>query len=302
MALAGKPHSAIPRVRQNPPRGSGNVREFRPINREQNPNEKYDNEASNVPTVSREAFIQEFAQNYTPSHVTFIGPTQRGKTTLCFELLHAVLAAHPKWRVCTLHGKIKGRDKTIDEWAKKSNYRVVKSYPPGVAIRPKNWKRNTRGVILRPLRKEESAREEERVLKQEFTKAIRKNYHSTGAKKDKIVITLVDERAQADKDLKMGPELDAPLQRGLPDNPEWNNIQRGKWVSYHCFDAPAHIFIFKSDDSSNNERYAELGCADPKVIERVLENLKTEVVPTGGTISQALYIRRSDRYMCIVDT
>jgi hypothetical protein len=264
--------------------------------------EETDREAQSVPVVSREVFIEDFAEHYTPSHVTFIGPTQRGKTTLCFQLLHAVLARHPKWRATTLHGKIRGRDHTIEEWAKKSNYRVIRSYPPGFTLRPKHWKRNVKGYIVRPLRKEESAREEERILREEFQKTVRANYHSTGSKRDKIVITLVDERAQADKDLKMTADLDAPLQRGLPDNPEWNNIQRGKWVSYHCFDAPEHIFIFKSDDSSNNERYAELGCADPVVIEQCLRNLKTEKVKTGGTISQALYIRRSDRYMCIVDT
>ena len=268
----------------------------------QDPRKKIDKEAASVPVVDRQQFISEFAGSYTPAHVTFIGPTQRGKTTLCFELLHAVMARHPKWKVTTLHGKIKGRDHTIEEWAKKSNYRVVRSWPPGWTMRPKHMKRNVRGYILRPLKKEESAREEERILKEEFGKAIRANYHSTGAKRDRIVITLVDERAQADKDLKMSTDLDAPLQRGLPDNPEWNNIQRGKWVSYHCFDAPEHIFIFKSDDASNNERYAELGCADPGVIEQVLKDLRTEKVKTGGTISQALYIRRSDRYMCIVDT
>lgn len=261
-----------------------------------------DSEADQIPVVSREQFVDEFAENYTPSHVTLIGPTQRGKTTLCFQMLDAVLRRHPKWKVMTLHGKIKGRDHTIEDWAKKSNYRVVKSWPPSPAIRPKRWKRNVRGYVIRPLKKEESARDEERILKEEFQKTIRSNYNSTGAKRDRVRITLVDERAQADKDLKMSTDLDAPLQRGLPDNPEWNNIQRGKWVSYHCFDAPEHILIFKSDDSSNAERYAELGCADPAVVEKAQKRLTTKKVKTGGTISQALYIRRSDRYMCIVDT
>jgi hypothetical protein len=270
--------------------------------REGSRNSGYDAEADQIPVVDRKTFVAEFGEKYTPAHVTFIGPTQRGKTTLCFQLLHAVLTRHKKWKVRVLHGKIKGRDHTISDWAKKSNYRVVRSWPPTPTPRPKHWKRNVKGYIVRPLRKEESAKEEERILREEFQKTIRSGYHSTGAKRDKIVITLVDERAQADKDLRMSAELDAPLQRGLPDNPEWNNIQRGKWVSYHCFDAPEHIFIFKSDDSSNNERYAELGCADPQVVERVLSELKTKKVKTGGTISQALYIRRSDRHMCIVDT
>ena len=261
--------------------------------------EEYDTEAEQVPVVPRDKFVSDFAENYTPSHLTMIGPTQRGKTTLCFQLLHAVLRKNPKWRVIVLHGKIKGRDHTMEEWAKKSNYRVIRRYPPGATARPKHWPRNVRGYILRPLRKDDiTAKEEEKILTEEYSKALRKNYHSTR----NVKITLVDERAQADKDLRLTAQLDAPLQRGLPHNPEWNNIQRGKWCSYHCYDAPEHIFLFFDDDSSNTDRYAEFGVGDPQVIKRILRNLKMKKVKTGGTISQCLYMRRSDRYMCIVDT
>lgn len=256
-------------------------------------------ERAEVGVVPRDVFVEQFGESYTPSHVTFIGPTQRGKTTLCFQLLQAVIRKNPKWKVVVLHGKIKGRDHTIEEWSKKSNYRIVTEWPPGMTPRPAHWKHNVNGYILRPLKKDDiSAKEEEALLQDQFSKALRDNYHATKG----VRITVVDERAQADKDLRLSKQLDAPLQRGLPHNPEWNSIQRGKWVSYHCYDAPEHIFIYKSDDSSNVERYAELGCVDPKSIEPVLRDLKTKKVKTGGTISQCLYIRRSDRYMCIVDT
>lgn len=259
-----------------------------------------DSAVDDVRIVPRKTFVEDFGENYTPSHVTFIGPTQRGKTTLCFELLHEVLARNPKWRVVILHGKVKGRDHTIGDWAKKSNYRIVKSYPPGPALRPKHWKRNIKGHVLRPLprKSDMSAREEERLLQDRFKEGISKNYHETR----NVKITVVDERAQADKDLKLAQELDAPLQRGLPHNPEWNLIQRGKWVSYHCFDAPEHMFIYLDDDKSNRDRYSEFGCADPDVIYELVTKLKGKKVKTGGTISQCLYMRRSDRYMCIVDT
>jgi hypothetical protein len=261
--------------------------------------EEFDDAAANVPIVGREQFVKDFARKYTPAHVTLIGPTQRGKTTLCFQLLHAVLARNPKWKATILHGKIKGRDHTMDEWAKKSNYRIVRSYPPGATLRPKHWKRNVKGYIVRPLKKDDiTAREEEKLLKEEYSKALRSNYHSTR----NVKITVVDERAQADKDLRLTDQLDAPLQRGLPHNPEWNNIQRGAWCSYHCYDAPEHIFLFHDDDDSNNDRYAEFGIGDPQVIKRILRDLKMKKVKTGGTISQCLYMRRSDRYMCIVDT
>jgi hypothetical protein len=269
------------------------------IVRESNRGEEFDQEAEQVRVVPREQFVQDFAEKYTPSHVTMIGPTQRGKTTLCFQLLQAVLRRNPKWKVMVLHGKIKGRDGTIAEWAKKDNYRIVRQWPPSPTARPKHWKRNTPGYILRPLKNEDiSAKEETKILQTEFAKGIRKNYHSTRG----VKITLVDERAQADKDLRLTEDLDAPLQRGLPHNPEWNNIQRGAWVSYHCYDAPEHMFIYHDDHESNRKRYSEFGCADPEVIFRLVSKLETKKVKTGGTISQCLYMRRSDRYMCIVDT
>jgi hypothetical protein len=258
-------------------------------------------DSSHVKVMSRDEFTQMFADTYTPSHLTMIGPTQRGKTTLCFALLQAVLARHKKdhWKVVFLHGKIKKRDHVMKDSAKAGNYRIIKSWPPGMTARPKHWRRNVNGYILRPLGNDKlSAFEEEKLLKQEFGKSIRTVYHSTRA----VTITVVDERAQADKDLKLGKDLDAPLQRGLPHNPEWNNIQRGAWCSYHCYDAPEHIFLFVDDDDSNIDRYAEFGVGDPRVIKKVMAGLKLKKVETGGTISQCLYMRRSDRFMCIVDT
>jgi hypothetical protein len=269
--------------------------------RETDSRAEFDNEAEQVPVVERQAFVQRFAKEYTPSHLTMIGPTQRGKTTLCFQLLGAIHKAHPNMSVVVLHGKIKGRDPTMEEWAKKNNYRIIRQYPPSPSARPKHWKRNVNGYILRPLKKGDiPASEEEKQLKTEYAKALRANYHFTHKKKVKI--TLVDERAQADKDLRLTDQLDAPLQRGLPHNPEWNNIQRGAWVSYHCYDAPEHMFIYHDDHESNRKRYSEFGCADPEVIFRLVSKLKTKKSKTGGTISQCLYMRRSDRYMCIVDT
>jgi hypothetical protein len=260
----------------------------------------YDAEVDQVPVVDRQTFVKEFAKDYTPSHVTLIGPTQRGKTTLCFQLLKAIMALHPDWKVVVLHGKIKGRDHTMEKAAKENRYRIITRYPPGPTLRPSKMKRRVRGYILRPLKKDDvSAAEEEKMLKTEYAKALRSNYHYTGKK---VKITLVDERAQADKDLRLTDQLDAPLQRGLPHNPEWNNIQRGAWVSYHCYDAPEHMFIYHDDHESNRKRYSEFGCADPEVIFRLVSKLETKKVKTGGTISQCLYMRRSDRYMCIVDT
>src|SRR6266851_3411858 len=132
-------------------------------------NSEHDNEAEQIRVIDRKTFVEQFAEKYTPSHVTMIGPTQRGKTTLCFQLLHAVLRRNPKWKAVVLHGKIKGRDHTMEDWAKKSNYRIVRRYPPGPTLRPSKMRHRVNGYILRPLKKDDiSASEEEKLLKTEY--------------------------------------------------------------------------------------------------------------------------------------
>jgi hypothetical protein len=253
---------------------------------------------THIDVVPRKDFVREFGDDYGDGqHVTMIGPTQRGKSTLSGQLQHRV--ASPDRQVVVLHGKILHRDPVIPRLAERNGYRVIHEWPPTrIHRRPvQHSRRKVNGYILVPLQQASDARTENELLRSEFSKAIQANYQNTKKK----TITVVDERAQAEKDLKLQNELDGPLQRGAPDNAEWNHIQRGAWVSYHCYDAPAHMFIFHDDHLANRKRYSEFGCADPDEILYLTEQLDTREVKSGGTISQCLYMRRSDRYMCIVD-
>jgi hypothetical protein len=89
--------------------------------------------------------------------------------------------------------------------------------------------------------------------------------------------------------------------RGGPDNAVWNEAQRGRYLSYHTYSAPEHIFVFYDDDADNRKRYAEFGCADPDEIFWITSNLRTQRSKDGRTISQCLYIRRGGG-MYVVDT
>lgn len=259
-------------------------------------------ESTRIPTLSRRDFRREFKRTYGMGHVTFIGPTGRGKSKLSGELQHDIVS--PDRQAIYLHGKVHGRDLVVPKLAAQNNYRIIHEWPPPASLRPSRWRRNVNGWILVPLEKPgKSSDEEDAKLKREFRKAINTGYTNTSDKKQ--YITIVDERAQAEEDLKLKTDLDGPLQRGLPHNPEWNHIQRGRWVSYHCYDAPSDMFIFFDDDIENRKRYSEFACGDPDEVKHITSNLKTkEIRRRGGTsiISQCLYMRRGDRFMCIVDT
>ena len=89
--------------------------------------------------------------------------------------------------------------------------------------------------------------------------------------------------------------------RGGPDNAEWNEAQRGRYLSYHTYGAAEHMYIFYDDDADTRARYGDFGCADPDEIVHIISNLETRRSRDGRTISQCLYLRRGGG-MYVVDT
>ena len=250
-----------------------------------------------IEVISRKDFTREFGREYgSGQHVTALGPTGKGKTVLSKQLLKATIG--PKRKALVLHGKIKNKDHVVQEMEKDLNMRTVAKWPPD-----REWgDRKRNGFILVPLTHAAgSVEEENQILATEFRKGIHDNYANT--KSD--TITLVDESHQAQETLGLKKDLEGPLMRGAPHNAEWNNVQRGRYVSYHCYDAPEHLFVFYDPDQSNRQRYSEIGGVDPHYLMAITEGLKTYTVKRGktgkATISECLYIRRSGPQLMIVD-
>jgi hypothetical protein len=254
--------------------------------------------ARQVPVVSRDEFIAWFCENYHVSQrLTMIGPSGRGKTKLCFQLLKVVTSEKPKGvKAVVLIGKIKKRDRTVLEAAKSLDMIVVHEWPPSPRAKFRGDRR--RGWILVPLAKPklDTAKQENQVLHDEFGKAVHSNYHTSPAKPR---ITVVDESHQAQNELRLKEDIEAPLMRGRPDNAVWSLIQRGRHVSYHCYEAE-HIFVFYDSDDNNQERYSEIGDVDKKEIVAITSKLETREIASGEIISQCLYMNRTG-YMCIID-
>lgn len=251
-----------------------------------------------VEVIPRRDFIREFGADYRSAssvpHVSFFGPTGRGKSTLCFQLLGSVVS--PDLQVISLHGKIKGRDPVIARAAKRYNLRIVPELPSANRQRY-DRRREYNGYIIVPLEHPLPPSEEKALLTKAFRDAIAQNYQTT----KRHTITHVNEAHQVQADLKLKADIESPLMRGGPDNAVWSEAQRGSYLSYHTYNAPEHLFIFNDPDRDNRRRYSDFGCADPDVIEYLTNNLRTERSRDGRTISQCLYIRRSGG-MYVVDT
>lgn len=229
--------------------------------------------------------------------MTFLGPSGRGKTRLAGQLLLSVRSKHPEITAVTLHGKIRGRDSTIEKLSESSGYPLVEHWPPR-GIRAKYKTRKYRGAILRPLgRPLDSVKEENEVLTREYRKAIHRGYQ---APRKKPVILVADEAHQAHNDLRLMQDCEGPLMRGRPVCSMWSLVQRGRFVSYHVYDQAEHVFIFYDPDRDNQRRYSEIGDVDAKELVDFTRQLKTTTVSDGSTISEALYFRRSGNQLVIV--
>src|SRR5258706_511568 len=93
---------------------------------------------------------QEFLENrwdYKPGdHVTFIAPTQNGKTTFIFKLLENTKELENP----TIMLVMKPRDKVVSEGIKKLGYKRIKHYPPTKSIADYVYKEKPKGYALWP--------------------------------------------------------------------------------------------------------------------------------------------------------
>ena len=254
-----------------------------------------------VTVIPRQTFLREFAHDYgNGQHVTAIGPTQRGKTTLALEMLGRVVS--PQRKTLVLAGKPAGRDRTMAEAGDKLGLRYTAEWPPDdAAIIGKNRARKN-GYILRPLTKPSTdPGADESRLREEFKRGMTGAYASQKPLGRPCVL-FVDEAQLVQNDLNLKAEYEAPLTRGAPDVAVWSLIQRGRYISYHAYNAPEHLILFYDPDISNVKRYAELiGGVDPAFIARIVTQLKLYRVRSGGTISEALYIKRSGPQLAVID-
>lgn len=240
--------------------------------------------------VSRAEFLYDVWDYHAGQHVTFVGPTQRGKTTFCFQLLK--VTANPNMKAIVLVAK--PADPTINKWIPRLNMRVVDTWPPGYS--PKD--RHNDGWILKPHHTLTNVDRDNANLHDNFKPAM---YSAYATKISKPKIVLFDEAHHVQNELALKKEYEMILMRGAPRCAAWSNLQRGRFSSYLTYDSPEHMFIFYDPDRANQQRYSEFGGVDAQTMIRLSEQLKTYRVSSGGTISEALYIKRAGPELYIVD-
>jgi hypothetical protein len=232
-----------------------------------------------VEHFGRAEFIRE-RWGYRPGeHVTFLGPTTCGKTTLAYELME--VTARPQLPAVVL--VMKPRDKVVARMSQRNHYRIVRTWPPMPSI----WQpRKPPGWVLWPRHEFDPDLDDPRLYA-EFRRGILQSYK----KGNRIIFG--DEVYGLTTELQLTRELIAIWSRGSAMGCGlWSASQRPAMIPLWAYSQAHHLFLWHDPDRRARIRYSEIGGVDPGLVQDIVMGLDSY---------QALYIRRRGRAMCVVE-
>ena len=219
-------------------------------------------------------FLEDF-EWYQGEHLTCIGPTKSGKTTLIRELMKNASRkrTHP-WQVLVA---TKRKDEVLDKFKPDGFIRIPSWSVSDAEVMPK--------VMLAPPLK--SAREKEKQA-DEIQRALTSIYNQGGW------LVYMDELKHLSKYLSLDPEIELLLHQGRSAGISVvGSVQRPRHVPLMAYDQADHLFLWRSRDRNIEKRLDELGGqVDMGLIEHGVRNLKSRhhflyVHPDSGTIQES---------------
>lgn len=229
--------------------------------------------AEPVEVLSREEFFNDYWHYNAGEHVTFIGPTGSGKTTLAYQLLDVTATENLPAVILVM----KPKDTTVVEWTKKLGFKKTESWPP-VLRRGIDLKKR-RGFVFWPKQNLKGIHQNTQMLQREFSGALEDCY-SRGN-----FIIFADEVAGLENELKLSKELVAIWMRGRSLGCGlWAASQRPRDISLHAYAQAEHLFLFYDPDLNDRKRFAEIGGVNPLTVEQSVVDLRPH---------EFLYIGRS---------
>lgn len=231
--------------------------------------------------------------NYKPGeHVTFGGPTQRGKTTLAFDLLE--YTATPELPAYVAVSK--PNDPTTAREGKRLEYRRVSEWPPTPTVREAILREHPAGYLIWP---KFGDMDKDVVECAKVTRALLAERYAAGAKgkKHSQCILVADDTMVKAKILGLDREMTTILAMG-------GAMGLGLWVFVQkptdsgrtplwAYGQSEHVFLVNDPDQRARKRYAEIGGVDGNQVAEITQTLKPY---------QFLYIERTHGYTCVVDS
>lgn len=227
-----------------------------------------------VQTLSWSEFLDTF-EWYQGEHLTLIGPTKSGKTTLARELLKRArrLGTHP-YQIITA---TKRRDEILDTFKPEGFIKMPQWQVHDAEVYPKV-------MLAPPLRSASQKHKQAEALREGLTSI----YQQGGW------LVLLDELKHIAGYLKLEPEVELLLHQGRSAGiTVVSAVQRPRHVPLMAYDQADHIFMWESRDSNIRKRLAEIGGkVDPDLIEHGLSQLPSRhsflyINPANGEVMQS---------------
>lgn len=191
-------------------------------------------------------------------HVSLIGPTGTGKTTLGIQLL-------PLRRYVAAIGT-KPKDPTFDSLERDAGFRLVdprrrgalphlpdRGVPPRVLVWPRS----------RTLDRA-AKRDQRRIIHDALNRA-----YSAGG-----WTLFADELSYLSRTLSLAPELVDIWQQGRSNSVSLIGCtQRPRWVPLDCYSAATHLFLWRTNDSQDIARLSGLNGADTRAVRAIVPDL-----------------------------
>lgn len=229
-------------------------------------------------------------------HVSFIEPTQQGKTWLLYQLLEKTIARYPELRTVTMCPK--PRDPSTSVWAEALRLREIPEWPPPSRL---PWQEKPAGYALWPrhllgVPKAQNRAHLAGILRKCLSEQYAKGDSITVADDVYIAAVMLDLNMDLEEFWTAGGGMNASLWSA---NQKPSGTVGGGSVSSFSYNAPTHLFLGHDPDERNQKRFSEIGGVDPKLVASVVRNLKIHQV-NGKNVSEKLYIHKGGPYMCTV--
>lgn len=235
---------------------------------------------------------QEFASerfDYKPGqHVVFIGPTQKGKTSLGFTLLEYVATPQLPAYVAVS----KPRDPVTEREGKRLGFRRTAEWPASPRVRDL-WEDKPSGYLVWP----RLGNMDSDLQHASRTTANLIGDIYSGGRVGKKAILVLDDTVIKSKVLNLDREMVTVLtMSGAMGVGGWFFVQKptdaGKTALW-SYSQSEHVFIGNDPDRKNRERLSEIGGFSTAELSEITRTLRPY---------QYLYVERTHNYMCIVDS
>lgn len=204
-----------------------------------------------VPEVTWQDFLDSFAWKQG-EHVTMIGPTGQGKTTLVRKLL-------PMRDYVIVFGT-KAKDSELDKFVKEDGFQKFRTFAPHSDATPR--------YLFQP-QPRGSLDDFRHMQRQEFDKALTYLFKNPGW------ALYLDEVAYLSRNLKLGESLSMLWLQGRSNHTSMVcSTQKPFHIPMEAYDQATHLFFWRQTDAYNLRRLSELGGMDSGILREVIPTLE----------------------------